>query len=142
MKPLTINKKLYLPVFGVLALVLLPGPHVPQSAADEPAGVISGEFVPSDELKSYKAMTFVSDFAPGLSVPLHSHPVRSQVLVLEGELTFKDPAGKAMVYRKGDTLTLEPNQPLSPTNTGTVTARTVWTIVLPEGAPLETPYQQ
>lgn len=60
--------------------------------------------------------------------------MRSQVLILEGELTFKDSAGKETVYRKGDILTMEANVDLSPTNTGKEIARAVWTIVLPVGA--------
>ena len=141
MKLFSIKQKIHVPIIGALASTLFLGLQVSIAAAQEPAGVINGEFVPSDELKAFKAMTFVADFAPGLSVPLHSHPVRSQVLMLEGELTFKDPAGKETVYRKGDVLTLEADQPLGPTNTGKEMARTVWTIVLPDGAPLETPYK-
>jgi quercetin dioxygenase-like cupin family protein len=135
MKMLAIKRKLYLPILGILASTLLLGPQVSVAAAEEPTDVINGEFVPSDKLKAFKAKTFVFDFAPGLSVPLHSHPMRSQVLMLEGELTFKDSAGKETVYRKGDVLTMEANVDLSPTNTGKETARTVWTIVMPVGAP-------
>jgi quercetin dioxygenase-like cupin family protein len=137
-----IGRTALLPILGFLAGTLSLGLQQGRAAAEEPASVVQGEFVPSDALKSVKAMTFVLDFAPGLSVPLHSHPIRSQVLVIDGEVTFQDLSGKDMVVRKGEVLTMEADQVLAPRNAGKENARLVWTIVLPDGVPLEVMYQQ
>jgi quercetin dioxygenase-like cupin family protein len=38
-------------------------------------------------------MTFVIDIAPRAGFPLHSHPGRSEVMVIEGDLTEHKPTG-------------------------------------------------
>ena len=129
-------------ILGALAGAVVLGLQGSGAAAQEPAVVINGEFAPPEGLKAFKAMTFVVDLAPGVSVPLHSHPGRSQLLLLDGEVTVQDPGGKETVHRKGDVWMEEVNEVLGGRNSGKETARLVWTILLPEGAELEVPYKQ
>jgi quercetin dioxygenase-like cupin family protein len=125
------------PILVVLAGASLAGFCITgASAQDLPPGVTiaaNGAFAPPEGLASFQAMTFVIDVEPGAAFPLHSHPGRSQVMVLEGELTGTEPAGGQTVYRMGDSFMEEPDQVHAVTNTGTDTVRLVWTLLLPEG---------
>ena len=66
------------------------------SAVDLPPGVTitaNMGFAPPEGLGAFQAMTFVIDIAPGAGLPLHSHPGRSEVMVLDGQLTEHKPNG-------------------------------------------------
>src|SRR4029079_2400901 len=81
-------------------------PTLPAAADTQlPPGVtipFSDAFAPPDKLAAFQAMTFVIDVAPGAGFPLHSHPGKSQVMILQGELTEHKPDGGQKVYHPGD----------------------------------------
>jgi quercetin dioxygenase-like cupin family protein len=106
------------------------------SAQDLPPGVTIAAnmaFAPPTGLGAFQAMTFVIDVAPGAGLPLHSHPGRSQVMVLQGALTEKTTGGNQKVYRMGATSMEEPGEVHAVTNTGSDAVRLIWTLLLPEG---------
>ena len=78
-------------------------------------------------------MTFVIDIAPGAGLPLHSHPGRSEVLVLDGQLTEHKPNGDQKVFHAGEAFMEEANAVHEVKNTGTDKTRVVWTLLLPNG---------
>jgi len=131
------KQKLLSSIFAILAGVSLGGFHTTGAAAqDLPPGVTIAAnmaFAPPTGLGAFQAMTFVIDVAPGAGLPLHSHPGRSQVMVLQGELTEKTPAGGQKVYRVGETFMEEPGVDHAVTNTGSDAVRLIWTLLLPEG---------
>jgi quercetin dioxygenase-like cupin family protein len=133
-------------MLGILTGSLAVGPQGLGAAAAEtpaePTVIMNGEFAPPAGLTAFKAMTFVLDIGPGVSVPYHSHSGKSQILVLEGEMTLRDLKGVETVYRKGDNWIEEPDDVHAGRNAGKETARVVWTILLPEGAELEVPYKE
>lgn len=127
----------------LISAALIAGPvALSPAAAAEPTVIANGEFEPPADLKSFKAMTFVLDFAPGTEVPLHSHGGRSLALMLQGEITLKKLDGTEVVYKAGDSWVEEVGGIHSARSTGDETARAVWTILLPEGAALDTAYKQ
>ena len=124
-------------VVALLAAIVLAGSQPTAASADEmPPGVsvaAQEAFAPPDGLGAFQAMTFVIDVAPGGAFPLHSHPGRSEVMILQGELTEHKPDGSQNVYHGGDSFMEEPNQVHAVTNTGSDTVRLVWTLLLPDG---------
>jgi quercetin dioxygenase-like cupin family protein len=72
---------------------------------------------------------------------MHSHPGRGIVLLLSGEITVQELDGKETTYRQGQTWIEEVDYVHAGRNSGQETARLVWTILLPEGAPLEVEYK-
>src|SRR4051794_37792413 len=65
-------------------------------AQDLPPGVTivaQDGFAPPADLTKFQAMTFVIDIAPGAGFPAHSHPGRSEVMILHGELTEHKASG-------------------------------------------------
>lgn len=131
------NHRLLSSIFAVLAGVSLPGfGATGVLAQDLPPGVTIAAnmaFAPPAGLGAFQAMTFVIDVAPGAGLPLHAHPGRSEVMVLQGELTEKKPAGDQTVYHMGETFMEEPGDVHAVTNTGSDTVRLIWTLLLPEG---------
>ena len=127
---------------GVVLAVHGFTPFVGEAAAAEMTVVMNGEMEPPADLKSFKAMTFVVDVPAGLEIPLHSHDGKGQVLLVDGELTIKSLDGKEAVYKTGDVWIEEVGNVHGGVNSGSGTARLVWTILLPEGAELEVPYKQ
>jgi len=125
------------PIVALLAAIVLAGSQpTTASAQDLPPGVsiaAQDAFAPPDGLGAFQAMTFVIDVAPGGAFPLHSHPGRSEVMMLQGELTEHRPDGSETVYHPGDAFMEETNQVHSVTNTGSDTVRLVWTLLLPDG---------
>lgn len=124
-------------IFAVVASMSLAGFHMAGASAQElPPGVTiaaNGAFAPPEGLGAFQAMTFVIDVAPGAGFPLHSHPGRSQVMVLQGDLTENKPNGDQKIYHPGDFFMEEPNQVHGVTNVGADAVRLVWTLLLPEG---------
>lgn len=131
------KQKLLSSIFAMLAGVSLGAFHTTGATAqDLPPGVTIAAnmaFAPPSGLGAYQAMTFVIDVAPGAGLPLHHHPGRSQVMVLQGELTEKTPAGGQKVYRMGETFMEEIGAEHAVTNKGSDTVRLIWTLLLPEG---------
>jgi quercetin dioxygenase-like cupin family protein len=78
-------------------------------------------------------MTFVIDVDPGAGFPSHSHPGRSEVMVIQGELTEHKPSGESKVYHPGEAFIEEPDAVHSVTNAGKEKVRLVWTLLLPDG---------
>jgi quercetin dioxygenase-like cupin family protein len=93
----------------------------------------SDAFTPPSGLAAFQAMTFVLDVAPGAGFPEHSHPGRSEVMILEGDLTEHKPSGETKVYHPGDAFIEEPDAVHSVTNAGKEKVRLVWTLLLPDG---------
>lgn len=96
------------------------------AAQDLPPGVTiaaNGAFAPPEGLGAFQAMTFVIDIAPGAGFPLHSHPGRSEVMVIEGELTEHRPTGDQKVFHAGDAFMEEPNAVHEVKNTGSSKVR-------------------
>jgi quercetin dioxygenase-like cupin family protein len=124
-------------ILAILAALSFAGFHTTgASAQDLPPGVTvaaTGAFAPPEGLGAFQAMTFVIDVAPGASFPLHSHPGRSEVMVLQGELTEHKPAGDTKIYHAGEFFMEEPNAVHAVTNTGSDPVRLVWTLLLPDG---------
>ena len=100
----------------------------------------TGEFA-SPEAPNAKVMTFVVEFAPGAVIPKHSHGGTGQVLVLEGDIALAHLDGTKATYHKGDVFVEEAGDVHEGT-IGDAPAQLVWTIVLPEGAELETAYSE
>lgn len=125
------------PIFAILAGISLAGFQTTGAAAqDLPPGVsiaANMAFAPPAGLGAFQAMTFVIDVAPGAGFPLHSHPGRSEVMVLEGELTEHNSAGDQKVYHAGEAFIEEPGEVHAVTNTGSDAVRLIWTLLLPEG---------
>jgi quercetin dioxygenase-like cupin family protein len=90
-------------------------------------------FAPPAGLGAFQAMTFVIDMTPGSSFPQHSHPGRSIVMMLQGELTENQLGGQQKVYHAGETFIEEPNAVHQVKNTGSDNVRLVWTLLLPDG---------
>lgn len=127
---------------AIIAGILLVGLQAPSAfAQDMPPGVTvaaKGAFTPPQGLGAFQAMTFVLDIAPGAAFPLHSHPGRSEVLILQGVLTQRPADAAAKVYHAGDSFMEEPGAVHSVSNDGSQPVRLVWTLLLPEGAqPIE-----
>jgi quercetin dioxygenase-like cupin family protein len=124
-------------IFAGLAGVSLAGFQATGAfAQDLPPGVTIAAnmaFAPPTGLGAFQAMTFVIDVAPGAGLPLHSHPGRSQVMVLQGALTEKTTGGGQKDYRMGETFMEEPGEVHAVTNTGSDAVRLIWTLLLPEG---------
>ena len=142
MKQHKLGQRAFSAMLGVLAGTLMLGYQGSGAAAQEPAVVVNGEFAPPAGLQAFKAMTFVVDVAPGVTVPLHSHPGRGQVLLINGEMTIEELNGPKTVYHGGGVWIEEVDNVHGGSNTGKETARLVWTILVPEGAELEVPYKQ
>lgn len=126
-------------LLGVCAAQMSTG----ASAQDLPPGVtvpVSGAFAPPDGLGAFEAMTFVIDMNPRAAFPLHSHPGRSKVMVIEGDLTELKPSGEEKVYHAGDSFIEEPNVVHKVTNAGSVKVRLVWTLLLPDGTEAIVPH--
>jgi quercetin dioxygenase-like cupin family protein len=103
-------------------------------ADDLPPGVTiaaTDAFTPPAGLGSFQAMTFVIDVAPGAGFPAHSHPGRSEVMVIQGDLTEHKADGASKVYHPGDAFIEEPGAVHSVTNAGSNPVRLVWTLLLP-----------
>ena len=124
-------------IVAVLAGVSMLGSAVTNAfSQDLPPGVTIAAymaFAPPARLGPFQAMTFVIDVAPGAGLPLHSHPGRSEVMVLQGELTEKRAAGDEKVYHVGETFLEESGAVHAVTNTGSGVVRLIWTLLLPEG---------
>jgi quercetin dioxygenase-like cupin family protein len=90
-------------------------------------------FAPPSGLGAFQAATFVIDIAPGAGLPEHTHPGRSEVMIIQGELTENKPGAQAKVYKAGDAFIEEVGQVHSVTNKGSTPVRLVWTLLLPEG---------
>jgi quercetin dioxygenase-like cupin family protein len=124
-------------IFAVLAGVSLAGFHTTSAfAQDLPPGVTIAAnmaFASPPGLGAFQTMTFVIDVAPGAAFPLHSHPGRSEVMVLQGELTEHKPDGDQKVYRVGEAFIEEAGEVHAVTNTGSDAVRLIWTLLLPEG---------
>jgi quercetin dioxygenase-like cupin family protein len=106
------------------------------AAQDLPPGVTiaaNGAFAPPEGLGAFQAMTFVIYIAPGAGLPLHSHPGRSEVMVIEGDLTEHKPSGEQKVFHAGEFFMEEPNAVHEVKNAGSVKVRVVWTLLLPNG---------
>jgi quercetin dioxygenase-like cupin family protein len=101
-----------------------------------PPGVtmpVSDGFAPPPGLGPFQAMTFVLDVAPGAGFPVHSHPGRSEVMIVEGDLTEHKASGETKVYHPGEAFIEEPNAEHEVANKGTEKVRLVWTLLLPDG---------
>jgi quercetin dioxygenase-like cupin family protein len=108
------------------------------ASADQqlPPGVsisAQGAFAPPEQLGAFKAVTTVIDLAPGAAFPPHSHPGKSEVMILQGELTEHKPSGEQKVYHAGDSFIEEVNVVHDVKNTGKDPVRLVWTLLLPDG---------
>ncbi len=106
------------------------------SAQELPPGVTiaaNDAFAPPEGLGAFQAMTFVIDIAPGAGFPLHSHPGRSEVMIIQGELTENKEDNSQKVYHPGDAFMEEPGAVHSVSNTGSDVVRLVWTLLLPDG---------
>jgi quercetin dioxygenase-like cupin family protein len=118
-----------------LGVVLFAAP-IGVWADDLPPGVTmaaSDAFAPPAALGTFQAMTFVLDIAPGAGFPEHSHPGRSEVMVIEGVLTEHKSSGEEKVYNPGDAFVEEPGAVHSVANVGKNKVRLVWTLLLPDG---------
>ena len=123
--------------FAILAGAAFPALHPGVALADDlPPGVTIAAkdgFAPPQGLGAFQAMTFVIDIAPGAGFPAHSHPGRSQVMIVKGDLTEDRPGGQKKVYHAGDAFMEEPDQVHSVSNKGSEAVRLVWTLLLPDG---------
>jgi quercetin dioxygenase-like cupin family protein len=130
-----------LPATRLVALALITGamtlatqgPGVTQETP-EPITIADGAFEPPEGLEAFTVMTIVLDFPPGTHVPMHSHPSRGEVIMLEGEVSVRHLDGREFVYGVGDSWVEEIDDVHEAWNEGDVTARLVWTFLQPEGA--------
>lgn len=131
------KKHVLLPSLAILAGSALAAVHPAAALADDlPPGVTitaKDGFAPPQGLGAFQALTFVIDIAPGAGFPAHSHPGRSQVMIINGDLTEDKPGGQQKVYHVGDAFMEEPDQVHSVSNKGTEPVRVVWTLLLPDG---------
>ena len=130
-------RKVFWSVAAVLAGVCSAGfPTTSALAVDLPPGVAitaNMAFAPPEGLGAFQAMTFVIDIAPGAGLPLHSHPGRSEVMVIEGQLTEHKAGGEQKVFKAGDSFMEEPDAVHEVKNAGSDKVRVVWTLLLPNG---------
>lgn len=76
------------------------------------------------------------EFAPGTSVPSHTHGGQVLVLMTEGELNFAVKGSPQKTYKAGESWVENPVEFGAGGNSGSTTARLVATYLLPRGAPL------
>jgi quercetin dioxygenase-like cupin family protein len=85
-------------------------------------------------------MTFIVDMNAGEAIPMHSHSGESIVFVLQGSGVVTRLDGSTATFSAGDTF----SEPAGDVHSAVISddgpARLIWTIVLPDGAELETPY--
>lgn len=124
------------PIIAFAALAAFPG-HGQEAAGTEPMMLATGDFA-SPDAPGVRVMTFLAEFAAGATIPPHHHGGVSQVLLLEGDLEITDADGTKMTYRAGDKFDEAEGAVHSGLVTSSVPARLIWTIVLPDGAELET----
>ncbi|SPH18431.1 hypothetical protein DEA8626_01969 [Defluviimonas aquaemixtae] len=108
-----------------------------EAAGSEPKMLATGDFV-SPDAPGVHVMTFLAEFEAGASIPLHHHGGASQVLLLEGDVDVTGADGTTVSFHPGDKM----DEPAGWVHSGVVTssepAKLIWTIVLPDGAELET----
>lgn len=83
----------------------------------------------------------VLDFAPGAVTPQHTHPGLVLVTVIEGEVTYRNPAltpDNRQVYKTGESFLEQPGVVAEASNAGPVRASVLASFLLPQGAPLST----
>jgi quercetin dioxygenase-like cupin family protein len=85
-------------------------------------------------------MTFVVGLAPGEEIKMHSHGGTGIILVLEGEAVLTELDGTAKTLKAGDTFMENAGDVHGAVVSNAGPARVLWTIVLPDGMELETPY--
>jgi quercetin dioxygenase-like cupin family protein len=86
-----------------------------------------------------EVITIVLDFAPGAWTPLHQHGGSNTVLVVEGEMTFRNAeTGEETTYTAGESWVEHPGHPHAAGNNTDANARVVFTILLPEGEEVTT----
>lgn len=86
-------------------------------------------------------MTFYVSAQPGEEFPMHSHGGDGIVLVTKGGVTLNFPNGESRELAAGDTFEEKAGEVHGAKVTGDGAAEFIWTIVLPDGAELETPYE-
>jgi quercetin dioxygenase-like cupin family protein len=116
-----------------VAAVFAPTPAV----AEEIIG--STDFVTPDAPGTH-VMTFIVGLAPGEEIKMHSHGGTGMVLVLEGEAVVTELDGTSNTYKAGDTFMENVGNVHGAVVSDAGPARVLWTIVLPDGMELETPY--
>lgn len=109
----------------------------PVGAADEPKMLATGDFT-SPDAPGVHVMTFLAEFDVGATIPAHSHGGTSQVLMLEGSLEVTQADGTRTTFKAGDKFDEAKDAVHSAVVVGDAPARLIWTIVLPDGAELET----
>ena len=97
------------------------------------------DFVTADAPGTH-IMTFIVGLAPGEEIKMHSHDGTGMVLMLEGELMVTELNGAPKTYKAGDTFMENAGNVHGAVVTDAGPARVLWTIVLPDGKELETPY--
>ena len=128
---------------GVLPLFLLTmssfATLAPATAQDtnEPKMLAAGDLVAPDA-PGVHVLTFLIEFAPGAKVPTHSHGGAGQVLMISGSLDLTRADGTTTTYNAGDTIDEPKDDVHSGVISGTGPATMVWTLVLPDGAEMET----
>ena len=86
-------------------------------------------------------MTFYVELAPGEEVPMHSHGGTGVVVVVEGSLKVRDLDGTEHDFKAGDNFSEPSGAVHSAVITSSEPAKLIWTIVLPDGAELQTDYK-
>lgn len=105
--------------------------------AEEMVGMT--DFVSPDAPGTH-VMTFVVDLKAGEDVPMHSHGGDGVVMVLQGEAVVTGLDGTTATYKTGDTFAEPAGEVHGARVSDSGPARVIWTIVLPDGKELETPY--
>ena len=81
---------------------------------------------------------FVNEFQPGAQTLSHTHPGRTLITVLEGELTLHTPGGEK-VYTVGESFIEGPDEAVTAVNTGGTRMRVTVSMVIPKGVATSTP---
>jgi quercetin dioxygenase-like cupin family protein len=76
------------------------------------------------------------EFAPGASIPTHTHPGPGYTIVLEGQITRQvfGATSSVKIYNPGESYVENPNEPHSVANTALGTTVIAGTFLLPKGA--------
>lgn len=110
------------------------------TAASPEESVVAALELMTDLAPDTKIVTLVVDVTAGTEFPLHSHGGPGVATLLSGEMDITFPDGSKRHFAPGDVF-VETEGMVHGAVVGGSDVRFVWTIVLPDGAEMETPYE-
>lgn len=121
------------------AAVTTPAPEAPPPLGPRPSLRAQVRLDDVTEAGLFDTILAVADYPPGAAGPLHPHPAPILVIVVEGELTLREPGKAARVVPAGESWIERAGDVHDVVNAGSANAALVAMQILPKGASPSTP---